>query len=153
MAAPLMPAWVQGVNPLFADLRELSAQRATDRWGKNLMRVAQILWCPLFLWFAYLQLNDPDAVIWAVAYCAVSLNCACAAFNKTSTAASLVLTAALVTWAAVIAMTDSSHFSAVEQGSFLDNEVVREVAGLMLGSLWSAITAIHAIQRPWKEKA
>jgi|GEM_PF-4868866 len=117
------------------------------------MRVAQILWCPLFLWFAYLQLNDPDAVIWAVAYCALSLNCACAAFHKTSTAASLVLTAALVTWAAVIAMTDSNHFAAVEQGSLLDNEVVREVAGLTLGSLWSAITAIHAIRRPWKEKA
>jgi len=117
------------------------------------MRVAQILLCPIFLWFAYLQINDPDAAIWAAAYCILSLNCACAAFNKTSTAASLVLTAALVTWAAIIAMDDSTEFSNFDKVSILDNEVVREVAGLMLGSLWSGITAIHAIRRPWKEKA
>ena len=44
-------------------------------------KVVNILLAVMFLGFAYLQLNDPDPVIWTSIYVAVAIVCALAAFN------------------------------------------------------------------------
>jgi NO-binding membrane sensor protein with MHYT domain len=52
----------------------------------------------LFAWSAYVQWNDPDPVVWILAYGAVAACCALAAFGRRPRAAITVLLAGLVVW-------------------------------------------------------
>ncbi len=115
------------------------------------MRVAQLLVCPIFLWFAYLQFNDPDAARWILVYCLVAANCAAGALNRLSTVACLVLTVVLVAWAAVLSMDISDILLKPSVQVLTESEETRELGGLMLGALWCAISAGHAARKRWKE--
>lgn len=52
----------------------------------------------LFAWSAYVQWNDPDPVVWILAYGAVATCCALAAFGRRPRAAITVLLVALGGW-------------------------------------------------------
>lgn len=114
------------------------------------MRVAQVLIGLVFLGFATVQLNDPDALKWVLAYVLVACNCAAAAAGRPSAVASLVLAAVLTTWATVIAMDDATALSGLSMDGLMHSEVAREIVGLVLGASWGAVTGIHALRRTWR---
>ena len=113
------------------------------------MRVAQVLLAMLFLGFAGLQFNDPDATQWIIVYVLVAANCAWGAAGKSSTVASLVLTVVLTTWAAVLSMGDSNTLSDLSYSGLAGNEIAREIGGLALAAIWCGVTAVHAARRGW----
>jgi len=113
------------------------------------MRVAQVLLAMLFLGFATLQFNDPDAIQWIIVYVLVAANCASGAAGKSSIVASLVLTVVLTTWAAVLSMGGSKALSELSYSGLADNEVAREIGGLVLAAAWCGLTAVHAARLGW----
>ncbi len=115
------------------------------------MRVAQLLLCPVFLWFAFLQLNDPDAHLWVLAYGLVAATCAAGALRRQSAVACLLLTVVLLTWAAILSMDVSELLVKPEAPSLSDSEEARELTGLLLGAAWCAISGGHAARQRWKK--
>jgi len=113
------------------------------------MRVAQLLICPVFLYFAYLQFNDPDAARWTLAYALVSLNCLAAFFGKSNVVTSAGLTLVLVTWATILSMSVSGQLLAPGV-NLVESEEARELGGLLVAAIWCAITAAHASRVRWR---
>ena len=115
------------------------------------MRVAQVLMAMVFVGFATLQFNDPDAVLWIGAYTMVAVQCAASAARRPSTAASILLTVILITWATVITINEGSSLSHLNVGELPSSEVAREIAGLGVAAGWCALTAAHAARKRWAE--
>jgi hypothetical protein len=116
------------------------------------MRVAQFLAGLVFLGLATLQFGDPDALLWVMIYVLVAANCAAGAAGRTSTVASLVLAAGLITWAAILSMEVSGTLAELSPDGLLRSEVVQELGGLLLAALWCGTTGIIAIRGRWRER-
>ena len=116
------------------------------------MRVAQILLGLGFLGLATLRFGEPDALHWVLMYVLVAANCAAGAAGRTSTVASLVLAAALTTWAAVLSMEVSGTLPELSPDGLLQSDVVQELGGLILAALWCGTTGIIAIRGRWRER-
>ena len=114
------------------------------------MRVAQLLSCPIFLWFAYLQLNDHDAARWILVYGLVAASCAAGALGRPSSVVSIVLTIVLVAWAAVLSMDISEILLKPSAPQLIESEEARELGGLLVAALWCALSAIYALRRRWR---
>jgi hypothetical protein len=82
----------------------------------------------LFAWSAYVQWNDPDPVVWILAYGAVAACCALAAFGRRPRAAITVLLAGLVVWMLWL----SPGFVEAMKATAPHIEVVREFLGLLI---------------------
>lgn len=114
------------------------------------MRVAQILLGLVFLGLATLQFDAPDAALWVLIYVLVAANCAAGAAGRTSTVASLVLAAALTTWAAVRSMEITGTLAELTPDGLLQSETIQELGGLLLAALWCGATGIVAIRGRWR---
>lgn len=120
------------------------------------MRVAHVLLCPAFAWFASLQFNDPDAIAWVAVYGLVSLLCLGGAFGQVTVVGSAVLAVATISWAAVLSfqVTESIIHLSDEAGNIFvvaDDEVAREVGGLLLAGMWCIVAVVHAVRkRRWR---
>jgi hypothetical protein len=93
----------------------------------------------VFAAFAYLNLNDPDPVIWVLAYGAVAVLCACAAFGRADRRIIGALAVALFCWMCtmlpgMIAWCKAGMPSITEemQATAPHIEVVREFLGLTI---------------------
>ena len=115
------------------------------------MRVAQVLMAMVFVGFATLQFNDPDAMLWAGAYIMVAAQCAASAARRPSIAASILLTVMLITWATVITINEGNTLSHINVSELPSSEIARELAGLGLAAGWCALTAAHATRKRWAE--
>lgn len=98
-----------------------------------------ILLAVVFAVFAYLNLNDPDPVIWVLAYGAVAVLFACAAFGRADRRISGYLALALGTWMLTMApgMVDWMNLGMPSIASEMKAtephiEVVREFLGLLI---------------------
>jgi hypothetical protein len=120
------------------------------------MRVAHVLLCPAFAWFASLQFNDSDALPWVVVYALVSLMCLGGAFGRVTVVGSTVLAVVTISWAAVLSfqVTESIIHLSNDAGNSLvlaDDEVAREVGGLIVAGMWCIVAAVHAVRkRRWR---
>ncbi len=123
------------------------------------MRVAHVLLCPAFAWFASLQFNDPDALPWVLVYALVSLLCLGGAFGRVTVVGSTVLAVATISWAAVLSfqVTESIIHLSKDADNLLvlaDDEIAREVGGLLLAGMWCIVAAVHAVRkRRWRTEA
>jgi hypothetical protein len=82
--------------------------------------------------------------------------CLGGAFGRVTVVGSTVLAVATISWAAVLSfqVTGPIIRLAHDAGDFLvlaDDEVAREVGGLLLAGLWCIVAAVHAVRkRRWR---
>jgi hypothetical protein len=123
------------------------------------MRVMHVLLCPVFAWFASLQFNDPDALLWVLIYGMVSLLCLGAAFGRVTVVGSIVLAVATISWAAVLSFQVTEYLiqgPGMSGAGFelADDEGAREVAGLLLAGIWCVVSGVDAARRRrWRTEA
>lgn len=66
------------------------------------MTVLNVIFCLAFLWFAYLNLNDPDAWLWVTIYLFAAACCGAAVFGLHYPVAYLVAVAFYLAYAMVL---------------------------------------------------
>jgi Transmembrane family 220, helix len=114
------------------------------------MRYVNGFFCVLFVLFAVVQYNDPDAILWIVIYGITAVWAGLAAFRLDSLAQSRPLLAAFgVTLVAMVAGMIYDWPQSI--ADWWDNEVVREGLGLiiaMVALLVVAYTVWRARRQP-----
>lgn len=101
-------------------------------------RVAGVLMILLFLAAAAVQYNDPDPAIWILVYLAAAVDTALVLARRLVWQAPLALAVATLVWA--LTLVPAAH----GQGWSFDGEETRELGGLVIISLWSAVLAVAA---------
>ncbi len=101
------------------------------------MRYIALFFAAVFLWFAYLQLNDPDPVLWVVLYLIPVYVSLMTFFRKTNRELLIVLSVLYASYAinSWLQMTQWEGFftegSGMEMKS-VNQELAREAIGLMI---------------------
>ena len=117
-------------------------------------RFAAALFSALFAWAAWLQLNDPDPILWCATYLIAALFAAAAAAGRplpaAASAAFALVTAAWAFWLATIVFGDgeTQRMFPGEKGTglaFVDSEEGREMGGLAIVAV--AMTAVSWFAR------
>lgn len=110
-----------------------------------LKRIINILLALVFAAFAALQFNDPDPIVWVLAYGSVAVLFALAVFGRADRRVSGWLCVALLVWMltmlpGMMDWLDSDMPSIVEEmkASTPHVEVVREFLGLMI-AVWALV--------------
>ena len=98
---------------------------------RNPLRVVHGVSAVVFVLFALLQLNDPDPLPWLLVYGMTAVTAGVGAAGITVPSSRWGLVAVALVWGFFLATT-------IEQFS-LQDEVVREVAGLAVVGLWSLL--------------
>ena len=101
------------------------------------MRYLSLVFFFVFLWFAYLQLNDPDPVWWIVLYLIPAYLTLMNFFNKTNRELLIVLSVLYTSYAinSWLMMTQWEGFFTEGGGmemKTLNQELAREAVGLMI---------------------
>lgn len=121
------------------------------------MKILNLLLAVLFIVFAFIQINDPDPVLWILIYGAMAVACVLAAFRyfyPKVLAGMLVLFIAYsfvsVSGAIKWLQSDDKHllFDDLAKMQYLYIEEAREFLGLLICVLVVVLHLVHALKRP-----
>jgi hypothetical protein len=91
----------------------------------------------LFLYAVYVQHNDVDPIRWMLVYAAAAAFSLMAAFRRIPFVVLLALSLVSLIWAATIAP------SVIGKQSLVDSEEGREMLGLALVAVWTAVLMVQ----------
>lgn len=103
----------------------------------SVFRLTSAAMALVFVVFAAVQYNDPDAVLWALVYCLPAVVSVAAVFRRIPRGVVLVA----VAFAAGFLWLSPEFF----QREWIDSEEGRESAGLLIAALW--LGAVAAVGR------
>ncbi len=101
--------------------------------------IANAVWGGLFLYAALVQLNDPDPVRWVLTYLAAAGLCGLAIVDRLHERLPLAYAGLATALAGIAWLRDSGEsrpMSGFPYGGALQEEIVREVLGLLLIAGW-----------------
>jgi len=97
----------------------------------------------LFLWSAYVQLNDPDPLRWIAIYTVAALVCIVPAAKRGGAVSAWLVSSVATAWAFWLApdamqLNNLSDLTASMQADRPELEAAREALGLAIVSIWTA---------------
>jgi len=122
-------------------------------WRRWIFRGVNGLLAPLFLFFAVVQVNDPDPARWMALYLAAALSCALELTGRLRWPLPALVALAAGIWAGiwapgVVGKVDWGHALA---GAGMDadprGEEARELLGLCIVAAWCAVLALASLSR------
>jgi hypothetical protein len=106
-----------------------------------LMKILNLVLAAMFLVFAFLQLNDPDPVVWISIYGAMAIVCVLAAFGRRHIPSYIILAVIYIAYSTVDWQSIGRWFRSDDKAMLFDNvakmqnlyiEESREYLGLMI---------------------
>ncbi len=123
------------------------------------MKIFNLLLAVMFVVFAFLQLNDPDPVIWISIYGAVAVTCVLAAFRRYYIPAYIVLLIVYIAYSFVYLPSELRWLHSDDKAMLFDNlakmqnlyiEESREYMGLVICMLVTVMHLVMAVVRKRK---
>lgn len=116
-----------------------------------MMRFLNIGFAALFLFGAFVQLNDPDPFAWVAIYVAAAVVCVLAIRSPKLHYPAIIVAAAAILWAGFLAphVFGSTRFGDMFGAwsmSDINVEYSREMYGLLVIALWMVILGIRAFR-------
>jgi hypothetical protein len=120
------------------------------------MKVVNLLLALMFIAFAYVQINDPDPVVWILIYGSMAVICVLAAFNITPRIIMGVMMAVFVAYSFVFFNGVKEWFAQPDKSVLFDDvlkmqypyiEESREFLGLMICVTVLAIHLLLSLKR------
>ncbi len=111
------------------------------RYSVLLMKILNLVLAAMFLVFAFLQLNDPDPVVWISIYGAMAVVCVLAAFGRRYVLAYIILAVIYIAYSTIDWQSIGRWFRSDDKAMLFDNvakmqnlyiEESREFLGLMI---------------------
>ena len=100
------------------------------------MRIVSLIMAVVFVGFASVQFNDPDGLVWIVAYGLSAVFSAYAALRTPPSSLAMMLAVSYTLWAVWLL----PH----TRGLWWSGEIEREVSGLVICAAWNLILFRHA---------
>ena len=119
------------------------------------MRAFSGLFTAVFLLAAWVQLNDPDPLLWIVGYLVAAIISGAAAFGRVSVVPATIAAIAFSIWFLSLAPTlfsaEPEAFTSFQMKA-ATHEEPREAIGLALCAAWCAALAVWAARRDPSER-
>jgi hypothetical protein len=97
------------------------------------MKIVNLILAVMFLLFAFVQVNDPDPVLWILIYGSMAVVCIMAAFGYYSRIALAILLVGFIAYAVILLPGFSEWLSQDDKSALFDYiEEAREFLGLII---------------------